>query len=163
MRIKRAEALETVGFSMTPMIDIVFQLIIFFMLATDFSQLQFSELTLPDAMSAVDDSKPDPDRLHVNLMHKTQDCDASQCRNRDHWRLVVNQREYGYDQIKVMLRNFGDRDRDPVTMTSNLPVMLWADKGAPYSEMERFMMACAQAKIVKLELGTRKPQGSSAN
>jgi biopolymer transport protein ExbD len=41
------------GFSLTPMIDVTFQLLIFFMLVSDMSQSQIELLTLPIASKAI--------------------------------------------------------------------------------------------------------------
>ncbi len=54
--------------NMTPMIDVVFLLIIFFMIITDLTQQDLEDLELPMAFHAVPD-KPDPDewRPIVNI------------------------------------------------------------------------------------------------
>lgn len=51
---------EELEMNMTPMIDVVFLLIIFFMLITDMTQQDLEVLTLPKATTAVPD-EPDPD------------------------------------------------------------------------------------------------------
>ncbi len=55
---------------MTPMIDVVFLLIIFFMIITDLTQQDLEDLELPIALSATED-KPDPDekRPIFNIKH----------------------------------------------------------------------------------------------
>lgn len=60
--------MEQVTFDMTPMIDIVFQLIIFFMITTDMSKAQIEPLTLPIASKAIKDKQPDTMTLVVNIM-----------------------------------------------------------------------------------------------
>ena len=52
-------ALENVGLNMTPMIDIVFQLVTFFMLTLDMSQKELAVLDLPRANQGIED-KIDP-------------------------------------------------------------------------------------------------------
>ena len=53
---------------MTPMIDIVFNLLIFFMVITDLSQKDIAELTLPIAYMASEDKDDDPDdRIILNI------------------------------------------------------------------------------------------------
>ena len=44
--------IEAVTFDMTPMIDVTFQLIIFFMLSMDMSQLELENLNMPTASEA---------------------------------------------------------------------------------------------------------------
>ena len=57
MAIKQAET-DNTSLNMTPMIDIVFQLVQFFMLAVDLSHKDLAALTLPKAMHGVEDKDP---------------------------------------------------------------------------------------------------------
>lgn len=72
MAIKAAMGEETV-MNMTPMIDIVFNLVIFFMLTLDLSTKEYEALTLPFAHKGVED-KDDPNsptdsrKLIVNVL-----------------------------------------------------------------------------------------------
>jgi biopolymer transport protein ExbD len=54
--------------NMTPMIDVVFQLIIFFMLVMDMSQAQLEPVTLPSASKAVKEKYEDTTLLVLNVM-----------------------------------------------------------------------------------------------
>src|SRR5688500_12716195 len=65
---KKADQAGGLEMDMTPMIDCVFQLIIFFMLITDLSQLELEEVYLPQAEVAAAD-KPDPREIRpiVNI------------------------------------------------------------------------------------------------
>ena len=57
------------GFNMTPMIDIVFQLIIFFMLVTDMAHVRVDQsLDLPAATKAMKDKMPDDTILVLNIL-----------------------------------------------------------------------------------------------
>ncbi len=56
------------GFNMTPMIDIVFQLIIFFMLVTDMANAQLEPVVLPIASKAIKDKFVDPQVLVLNIL-----------------------------------------------------------------------------------------------
>jgi biopolymer transport protein ExbD len=59
MKLNKTNSDQNIEMDMTPMIDVVFQLIIFFILITDMSQSDLEELRLPVAKNAVQD-KPDP-------------------------------------------------------------------------------------------------------
>src|SRR5262245_66591797 len=59
MKLMKNPPQPTVEMDMTPMIDVVFQLIIFFILITDMTQSDLEELRLPVAANAVHD-RPDP-------------------------------------------------------------------------------------------------------
>ena len=59
---------EAVTFDMTPMIDVTFQLIIFFMLIMDMSKAQLEPLTLPSAKKAIKEKFVDTTMLVINVM-----------------------------------------------------------------------------------------------
>ena len=59
--------------NMTPMIDIVFNLLIFFMVVSDLTQQELANLTLPLAHTAVEDKDNDEDdRIILNIDDKGQ-------------------------------------------------------------------------------------------
>ncbi len=57
MRLSRRRRPATVGMDMTPMIDVVFQLIIFFMTVSQQSQLDTTPVELPK-LAGLDDQRP---------------------------------------------------------------------------------------------------------
>ena len=59
---------EELEIDMTPMIDIVFQLIIFFMLVMDMTKVQIEKLTLPFASKAIKEKYEDPTLMVLNIM-----------------------------------------------------------------------------------------------
>ena len=70
MNLAKHDAETEMEMDMTPMIDVVFLLIIFFMIITDMTQQELEDLELPVAVTAVED-KPDPKEVRpiVNIMH----------------------------------------------------------------------------------------------
>ena len=66
MNLSKHDPETEMEMDMTPMIDVVFLLIIFFMIITDLTQKDLEELELPVAVQAVKD-KPDPDRVRPIL------------------------------------------------------------------------------------------------
>jgi biopolymer transport protein ExbD len=70
MNLSRHDPETDMDMDMTPMIDVVFLLIIFFMIITDLTQQDLEELQLPVALHAVPDKpKPDEWRPIVNIPH----------------------------------------------------------------------------------------------
>lgn len=65
-RVPKEEKPE--GFIMTPMIDVTFQLIIFFILVTDFINAVIEKVTLPQASELIKTSYADHTLLVVNIM-----------------------------------------------------------------------------------------------
>lgn len=65
---KQASKLDlTTPMDMTPMIDCVFQLIIFLMIVADLSQQDLEDLVLPVVLHALPDENPEPNRPIVNI------------------------------------------------------------------------------------------------
>lgn len=175
MRLKSASSGKAVGFNMTPMIDIVFQLIIFFMLVTEFANTQLEQVRLAKASQAEEDKLPPKDRLVINLAHlPSGQCQTlkydmqgnlvAPCPNREHWKVKINNRVIRMPELIQRLIIEGDLDRKPPPRNkptargfSNRVVMLRADAGVPYKIMERVLSACAEARLHKLEIGVRKP------
>jgi biopolymer transport protein ExbD len=69
MKLTKKSSQDDVEGDMTPMIDCVFQLIMFFILITDMSQRELEELYLPIATEA-DEDAPDPKLIRpvVNIL-----------------------------------------------------------------------------------------------
>lgn len=164
---------ENVGFNMTPMIDIVFQLIVFLMLATDIAQTDIARVQLPLASEAVDDKEPPKNRLMVNVVHEMpqgEDCPQLRyerggvikqlCQIPEHWKLKVKNKVMTKGELEKELRAFADTDREggPGTQTpSNLPVMIRADAAAQYEYITQIMEAAGRALMWKIEIGATKP------
>ncbi|MBI4712245.1 MAG: biopolymer transporter ExbD [Planctomycetes bacterium] len=173
MKIKKSTITENVGFNMTPMIDIVFQLIVFLMLASDFTNTDIQRVWLPEAFSAVEDKSPDATRLMVNVMHEApfkQDCPQAKydggrlvfpCQIPEHWHIMIKGATYDQEKLLQVLRVEGDLDRerknDP-NSPSNRPIMIRADAGAPFGIIEKIMEAAGRALIWKIEIGATNPQ-----
>ena len=69
MRIPARQISGQVGFNMTPMIDVVFQLIIFFLLSSHLSKQEKElSLPLPAAASGITEAADERPRLTVNVV-----------------------------------------------------------------------------------------------
>ncbi|MBI3099883.1 MAG: biopolymer transporter ExbD [Planctomycetes bacterium] len=174
MAIKRHEAMENAGFNMTPMIDICFQLIIFFMLATDMSQQNLEAVILPDARTADEDKKPDKDRLVVNICHDNEgeadNCDLYRksreargfyCMNEKHWVIKIKRKKFAIPalakELEVQAAMLRDAQNPEI---SNRPIMIRADGCAPYEQVQNVMTECGRYGIWKIEIGARVPEGT---
>jgi len=58
---------KEIKIDLTPMIDIVFQLIIFFMVVTEMASKDLEDVTLPRANHAIADEDPPSDRMVINI------------------------------------------------------------------------------------------------
>jgi biopolymer transport protein ExbD len=128
MRIPARQISGPVGFNMTPMIDVVFQLIIFFLLSSHLAQQEKQlPLPLPSAASGRVEAADERPRLTVNVV-----ADGT---------LVVASRAIGTVDLGQLL---GERR---AIHGDELEVRIRADRGVAYRRVEPVLLACAKAGI----------------
>ena len=114
MRAPRYKPLRKYGFNMTPMIDVVFLLIIFFLVSSHLAkQESHMELQLPVAESGSDDLQQDVPRVTVNV--------------KDDGSLWLSGRAIDNRQLTERLKNVRDSEGE------NLEVRIRGSRLAPYS------------------------------
>ncbi|HJQ81612.1 MAG TPA: biopolymer transporter ExbD [Lacipirellulaceae bacterium] len=128
MRLPQRRSLASAYINMTPMIDVTFQLIIFFLLSSRLAQQETQmELDLPAAASgreAVDDDRP---RLTVNVSAEG--------------RVMLSSTETPREEMAGRLRI--ERER----LGRDLEVRVRADRSVPYRAVAPILLACAEAGI----------------
>jgi biopolymer transport protein ExbD len=143
MRITRAAArVERISPKITPMIDVVFLLIIFFMCVSEMSRMEIEALTLPGAVSGVPDGGGA--RLTVNLLR-----DGS-CR--------VGGERYAPGALRALIGRRAIERLGP-NGTSNLAVRIRADADAPYQHVQRVMQDCRRARVWSLSFAVAPGEG----
>jgi biopolymer transport protein ExbD len=127
MRRSRALFADPV-LDMTPMIDCVFLLMIFFALVIDLSQKDLEDLVLPQAEFSVPDEQPPENRPVVNVMQDGR----VKCQGTLYWdpQSPRSDAETAISRLALHLREFvratrRDRSRAPL---SDEPVLIRADK-----------------------------------
>ncbi|MCK6481118.1 MAG: biopolymer transporter ExbD [Planctomycetaceae bacterium] len=151
-RVTAEQMTEGLEMNMTPMIDIVFQLIIFLMLANDMSRKEIEELELPIALNAQED-KGDKEkyRLIVNLIKNEGDAPPT---------LKVRGEMYDLNGFQQLLIPESERSREPEDpRASDLFILVRADTKSRWQDVQWVMQACADPKIrvYKLQFATTKP------
>ncbi len=141
---------------MTPMIDCVFLLMIFFVLVIDLSQQDLEDLILPEAKFQEPDDSPPDVRPIANIL---QDGSIYYKANK---RFDPNDPELGKEKyIAELLQEWRRNPEltvipDPVSgvMLVDDPVLIRADKWTEWHYIGKFMTACSQPKAAfwKLEL-----------
>ena len=125
-------------FNMTPMIDVVFLLIIFFLVSSHLVKQEAQmPLPLPTAASgpaAVDDQAP---RLTVNLL-----ADG---------RILVAGAPATVDRLEPLLAAARRKSGD------DLEVRIRADRAAPYQRVEPILLACARAGVWNVTFAVYRP------
>ncbi len=137
MRIgKKSEKLEKVTPRMTPMIDVVFLLLIFFMCVSEMSKLEVENVTLPEALSA-SPVKPGP-RMTVNVMP-----DGG---------YRVEGRELSPTALRRLIAGRAVMLRAP-NGSSELAVRIRADAYVPYRYVQRVLAECSRHKVWMISFG----------
>jgi len=159
---------ETLAPNLIPMIDIMFLLLLFFMLGADMGQRSLEEVQLPVAYSAEAEpvQTPAEARITINAHHPT---DAAcpdygghrTCRNNAHWKLAIRGKDVtDRDALaaELEIETAGTRRLDAQgRSTCDRRVMIRADASAPYALAQRAMTVCAEQGITRIEVGAAKP------
>jgi biopolymer transport protein ExbD len=128
MRLPQRRSLASAYINMTPMIDVTFQLIIFFLLSSRLAQQETQmELDLPAAASGREAVDGDRARLTVNVS-----ADG---------RVMLSSTETPREEMAGRLRI--ERER----LGGDLEVRVRADRSVPYRVVAPILLACAEAGI----------------
>ncbi len=128
MRVPNNLERSGVGFNMTPMIDIVFLLIIFFLLSSHLARQEVQqELKLPVAESGARPEEDSSRRVVVNVEANGRVTLSGR---------VVSPGEFG--RLLAFERNHAGDD---------LEVRIRSDQQTPYEAVEPLMLACAKAGV----------------
>ncbi|MFQ5490236.1 MAG: ExbD/TolR family protein [Phycisphaerae bacterium] len=137
-----------VGFNMTPMIDVVFMLIIFFMLVSTFASVENLEMDLPDPDHSQAAKVKLSDRVVVNCLLATPANPAGR---------VI----YSVGPLRV-----GSLDELTAALaaakaaTPNLQVVLRADRRLPYSAVRQVMQTIARNRIEVMNIVAHVREGA---
>jgi biopolymer transport protein ExbD len=150
MAKKRHEE-EPPQLSMTPMIDVVFNLVIFFLIVTDLTQKELENLTLPLAVKAKEDKGVEEnERVIINLVEDEK--------QRGKYVAIVKKKRLSHEELKrwLLLRADTSREDEP-PQGSNIFVLIRADRSTPWQEVQWIMQDCADpaVRIWKLQFATR--------
>ena len=117
--------------NMTPMIDVVFQLIIFLMMANDMTRRDLADMDLPFAPRGLEDAAA-PGRLTVNLLRAPAGGPP---------RLLFRGRAADMEGLRLLLREHRTGS------TGSPRVLIRADRGTPWLHVQHVMQACADPAV----------------
>jgi biopolymer transport protein ExbD len=169
--VKQVQTQEGINPQIIPMIDIMFLLLLFFMLGADMGQREFEEVKLPQADGVKEDKDPAPGEtrpLTVNCYHLYETevkCPAYEagnvCVNDAHWRIGIKGIDYTPDKLKDVLEKEAASDRKDTTnlLISERKVQIRADGSALYGHVQKVMNTCAEVGIYKIEIGAALKMG----
>jgi biopolymer transport protein ExbD len=161
MATKKALVSEHVNPNLIPMIDIMFLLLLFFMLGADMGHRDLEDVRLPKAVQARPENRGAGDnRLTINAHHRDNvRCSTYEgqrvCRVDGHWKIAFR----GQDCTEPAALAAALEKSTPVESgnLSDRRVMIRADAGAPYGLAQRAMNVCASKGIYKIEVGASVP------
>jgi biopolymer transport protein ExbD len=152
MRLQKRRDEQGVEMDMTPMIDVVFQLIIFFVLITDLTQSELEELKLPIAKNAVQD-KPNPKvvRPILNILPDGTMITKRKTLYDPEKDDMTDTERYLADQARMMPK---ERDENLGVDLPNNPLLIRADKNTEFKFIQKVMEVCGKKgiQIWKLQL-----------
>ncbi|MHC4507021.1 MAG: ExbD/TolR family protein [Planctomycetota bacterium] len=137
-RLRRPKPVEA-KMSMTPMIDIVFLLIFFFMVVTDMSNMEIESVALPFALEAEPDGTGK--RFIVSIT--------------DRGKIRIMRRTVSPDMLlQVLQKKVTESGRDQDGLPT-VAVKIRADAKTEYKHIQEVMVKCMRAYIWKLSFGVR--------
>ena len=144
----RLHARPSVSFNMTPMIDVVFMLIIFFMLVSNFASVENLELDLPDPDHSQAAKVKLTDRVVINCLLSAP------------WSPSTSGAVYSVGPMRVAsLEELSDRLAAAKAATPGLQVVLRADRRLPYSAVRQVMELVARNQIEVMNVVAHAREG----
>jgi biopolymer transport protein ExbD len=144
MNFRRESDLKQVEVNLTPLIDVVFLLLIFFMVSTTFDKQAQIEIKLPEAESSELTGK-DPEIIAVGINAEGN--------------YYVNNEELlksDADTLKRMLIKTAKNKTD-------LPVIISADGKAPHQSVITVLDVASQLGMTKMTFATRQSDNAADN
>lgn len=130
---KRKEELQL---NLTPLIDVVFLLLIFFMVSTSFKKENKLSINLPEANGEVMESNIESIDINVN----------------SEGMIFVNGQGLANQQLDTISAAIG-----LVSSDTSLPVIISADKKAPYESVVKVMEASGSIGFTNIVIATQTP------
>ncbi len=146
MHVTKRFHAEDMDLNMTPMIDVVFQLLIFFLVVSEFAKYdRVEDLTLPRAVTAAPEDVRSPNRLIISVDRRA--------------RVIIGGRERNKREIEFILA--AERDihhkGDKKGKTSQ-PVLIQADENARWEVIQDVLEKLSKFGFWQVSLGVKKKE-----
>jgi hypothetical protein len=177
-KFKGPDVEESVACNLIPMIDIMFLLLLFFMLSADMTQRELEEVKLPVADKAKQDDKAKENEVFstVNVTHGEIACPANDpdnkvpggCKDLDHWVTKVYGREYDNknwgglkEELNTLAHQVGEKEEGSGEggkgYYSKRHISLRCDANTPFRHVQMVIQNCAEVGLYKIEVSAEKP------
>ena len=181
---KKAELREdtTIEMDMTPMIDIVFQMVMFFIIITDFTQQDIAVLELPWSTVGQTDEGDNPERQIINIT-APRPSQAEIAAEPTKWnpkrvaetdQLLLNGKSVTPSQIrKFLAASCGPAYKPDIKTAKNpdgkgptvsrVPMLIRCDGAQAFDYVKLVLQICAQpdVAIYKIEIATAEKAGEN--
>lgn len=137
--IFRRQKLEEANVNLTPLIDVVFLLLIFFMVSTTFTKENRLTLELPEA-DGERVTEQEPESLEIVISEQGE--------------YTLNGSAVAPPDLKTLMAAISELSKGDAT----LPIILTADANTPHQAVVRAMDAAGQLGFGSLSLTTRQPE-----
>jgi biopolymer transport protein ExbD len=134
-RLKRHEIPENDSINMTPMMDVIFQLLVFFVLSSSITKPTQIELQLPDSTSGVKSASEE----RLVITYRMKDTQPE---------ITLN------SQVMASLDKLGEALKQMSGPAAKQPVDIQIDKAVPYQDVVAVMDAVRDAGFPKFSLLT---------
>ncbi|KAA3608156.1 MAG: biopolymer transporter ExbD [Planctomycetota bacterium] len=167
---RRRQAETEVEVDMTPMIDLTFLMIIFFIIVNDLSQQELEDLKLPIAVTAVNDEPP-PNRPILNVM---PDGEIRYKRKPIYWDGIEpvgtdpirkGRPDYYWKLAETMVTKFVANmeyvyDEKLKKELPDDPVLIRADRNTAFKHIQKIMEVCTRQEILiwRIQLAASEPE-----
>lgn len=133
---------EDANVDLTPMIDVVFQLIIFFVVTVNLDQQNLLEtITLPESKNSRQDEVKDPDQITIQVTAKGK--------------YYVGKTQFKLRSLRMLLKNTVAR-----SPRKDIPILVRGDMEARHRYVRRVMDACTEAGLYKIRFAALKKKAS---
>ncbi|MEJ2417206.1 MAG: biopolymer transporter ExbD [Exilibacterium sp.] len=141
MKFRRQKSDEN-GINLTPMIDVVFLLLIFFMVSTTFTKETHLQVDLPEASG----DRPQEEQKQIEILINA---DGSYAIN---GKSLVNKQ---IDTLKAALKETSGGE-------TKMPLVITADAKTPHQAVVTAMDAAGQLGFVHLSITTKNPKAAES-
>lgn len=136
---------DETSINLTPLIDIVFLLIIFFMVGSKFTELNEAERNIPLQVPQVTDARAltaPPRKRVVNVTREGH--------------VLLDQRQVSLDELYTELKKGREQYRQ-------MGVVVRGDASSPYQHVADVIATCRRAEVVDLNISVRMAQLNQQN
>ncbi len=127
---------DEVNLDITPLIDVVFLLLIFFMVSTTFEHNAEINITLPESTEEISKAKPDAVNIGIDAQGN----------------IYINERPL----LNAQLRTIMDALSEAVVGFDEPPVIISADAQASHQSVIKVMDAARQIGLIRITFATLK-------